>query len=164
MIVEARTKLFTIKPGNNTYTQKDFPNADVNYYNNRYKEILLRTGGAPDGDYTICITVYNEFDEIIGLENCIYHSIRQLSNITLLSPEDNSAPEEENIVFSWVPLPSAKDYSLKIVELIGRQSATDAIRNNRPFSKEITSEHHHFNVLQVKENLQRIKLMPGRFT
>ncbi|MFN3693595.1 MAG: hypothetical protein ACK4UV_01195, partial [Ignavibacterium sp.] len=133
LIVEARTKLFTIKPGNNTYTQKDFPNADVNYYNNRYKEILLRTGGAPDGDYTICITVYNESDEVIGLENCIYHSIRQLSNITLLSPEDNSALEEENIVFSWVPLPSAKEYSLKIVELIGRQSPTEAMRNNRPF-------------------------------
>lgn len=133
LIIEARSKLFTIKPGNNTYTQKDFPNADVNYYNNRYKEILLRTGGAPDGDYTICITVYNEFDEVIGLENCIYHSVRQLSNITLLSPDDNSALSEEPIVFSWVPLPSAKEYSIKIVELIGRQSASVAIKENRPF-------------------------------
>lgn len=133
LIVEARTKLFTIKPGNNTYTQKDFPNADINYYNNRYKEILLRTGGAPDGDYTICITVYNEFDEVIGQENCIYHSVRQLNNITLISPEDNSALTDETIVFSWVPLPAAKEYSLKIVELIGRQSPTDAMRDNRPF-------------------------------
>jgi hypothetical protein len=133
LIVEARTKLFTIKPGNNTYTQKDFPNADVNYYNNRYKEILLRTGGAPDGDYTICITVYNESDEIIGQENCIYHSVRQLSNITLISPDDESVISENEVVFSWVPLPSAKEYSLRIVELLGNQSPLVAMRDNRPF-------------------------------
>ena len=133
LIIEARTKLFTIKPGNNTYTQKDFPNADVSYYNNRYKEILLRTGGAPDGDYKICITVYNEADEVIGLENCIFHSVRQLSNITLISPEDNSSLPQEELVFSWLPLPSAKEYSLKIVELIGKQSPVVAMRDNRPF-------------------------------
>ncbi|MCL6494697.1 MAG: hypothetical protein K6T54_07970, partial [Ignavibacterium sp.] len=133
LIIEARTQVFTIKPGNNTYTQKDFPNADVNYYNNRYKEILLRTGGAPDGDYTICITVYNEFDEVIGQENCIYHSVRQLSNITLISPEDNAVISEGEIVFSWVPLPTATQYSIKIVELIGNQSPLVAMRDNRPF-------------------------------
>lgn len=133
LIVEAKTKLFTIKAGQHTYTQKDFSDADVNFYKTNYKETLLRTGGFPDGDYTICITVYNEDDEVIGMENCIYHSVRTLSSIVLISPDDNSVIEEEQVVFSWVPLPSAKEYSLKIVELIGRQSPTVAMRDNRPF-------------------------------
>lgn len=133
LIVEGRSKTFIIKPGRTTYTYKNFSDADIQYHNNRYKEILLRTGSAPDGDYTICITVYNENDEVIGQENCIYHSIRTLSNIVLNSPEDNSTIEEGTITFSWVPLLNAKEYSLKIVEVIGRQSPTVAMRDNRAF-------------------------------
>ncbi|BDQ02472.1 hypothetical protein [Ignavibacterium sp.] len=133
LIVEARTKIFTIRPGNNTYTQKDFPNADVNYYNNRYKEILLRTGGAPDGDYTICITVYNESDEIIGQENCIFHSVRIAVPITLISPDDDEIVNtEQPILFSWSPLPETQKYNIKIVEVLDGQSPFVAIEQNRP--------------------------------
>ncbi|AFH49851.1 Hypothetical protein IALB_2146 [Ignavibacterium album JCM 16511] len=133
LIVQARTNLFNIKPGNNTYTQKDFPDADVNYYNNRYKEILLRTGGAPDGYYTICITVYNEFDEVIGQENCIYHNIRLAGNINLISPEDDAILDlEQPVLFSWTPLPEAKYYNFKLVEVLMGQSPLVAIEQNRP--------------------------------
>ncbi len=131
LIVEARSKVFTIKPGRTTYSYRDFSDASIRYNNNRYREILLRTGGAPDGDYTICITVYNENDEVIGQENCIYHSVKTLENITLISPFDQ---EELNItmpvVFSWTPLQNAKDYTLKIVEITGRQTPETAMKNN----------------------------------
>jgi len=139
LILEATSKLFTIKPGRNVYTYRDFPNADVRYSNTRYRDIILRTGNAPDGDYTICITVFNEKDEVIAQENCISHSVRTLGNITLISPADGeellNGDEKEfhPIVFSWSPLPNAKEYSLKIVEVLGNQSPQVAIKNNRPF-------------------------------
>uniref|UniRef100_A0A832CYN0 Uncharacterized protein n=1 Tax=Ignavibacterium album TaxID=591197 RepID=A0A832CYN0_9BACT len=134
LIVEAKTKIFTIKAGQHTYTQKDFSDADINFNKTNYKETLLRTGGFPYGDYTICITVYNEADEVIGLENCIYHSVRQLGNISLLSPADGDEIDlEQPIIFSWTPLPDAKEYSLKIVELIGNQSPVVALEQNPPF-------------------------------
>lgn len=134
LIVEGRSKTFTIKPGRTTYTYNDFSDADIQYRNNKYKEILLRTGGAPDGDYTICVTVYNEFDEVIGQENCIYHSVRTIGNISLVMPTDNEQlPENQPIVFSWTPLPNQNEYSLKIVELLGNQNPESAIKNNRAF-------------------------------
>lgn len=133
-IVEVKTKLFTIKRGKNTYTQKDFSDADVNFHKNNYKETLLRTGGFPEGDYTICVEVYSEDGDVIGIENCIYHSVRQLGNISLLTPADGDETNpEQPVIFSWTPLPDAKEYSLKVVELIGNQSPETALQQNPPF-------------------------------
>ena len=133
-IVKGQSKLFVIKPGRNSYTYKDFSDADIRYNNTKYKEILLRTGSVPDGDYTICVEVYNENGDLIGIENCIYHSVRQLGNISLLSPADGDEIDlEQPIIFSWTPLPDAKEYSLKIVELIGNQSPVTALEQNPPF-------------------------------
>lgn len=134
IIVEGQSKTILIKAGRGTYTYKDFSDADIRYSNNKYKEILLRTGGAPEGDYTICVTVYSEEGDVIGLENCVYHSVRQLGNISLLSPADGEESfTDQPIVFSWTPLPDSKEYSLKIVELIGNQSPENAIQQNPPF-------------------------------
>lgn len=136
LIVEARSKVFTIKPGRTTYGYRDLNDASISYNNNHYREILLRTGGLPDGEYTICITVYNENDEIIGQENCIYHTVKTLGNISLISPANE---EELNnklpIIFSWTPLPNVQNYTLKIVEVIGRQTPEIAINNNPAFFK-----------------------------
>ena len=133
-IVEGQSKTFLIKAGRSTYTYKDFSDADIRYNNNRYKEILLRTGGAPEGDYTVCVTVFSEEGDVIGLENCIYHSVRQLGNISLLTPADGDQTKSgQSTVFSWTPLPDAGEYSLKIVELIGNQSPEMAIQQNPPF-------------------------------
>ncbi len=133
-IVEGQSKPFIIKAGGNTYTYKDFSDADIRYSNNKYKEILLRTGGAPEGDYTICVEVFSEEGDLIGIENCIYHSVRQLGNISLLTPADGDETNpDQPIIFSWTPLPDAKEYSLKVVELIGNQSPESALQQNPPF-------------------------------
>lgn len=133
-IVEGQSKPFIIKAGRNSYTYKDFSDADIRYSNNKYKEIFLRTGSAPEGDYTICVTVYNEVGDVIGIENCIFHSVRQLGNISLLTPADgDEISSDQAVVFSWTPLPDAKEYSIKIVELIGNQPPESAIQQNHPF-------------------------------
>ena len=77
LIVFAKSKIIKLKPGRQTFSQKDFVNPEINYYNEKFKQALIRTSQAPEGDYIICLTVYNEADEVIGFENCIYHSIRK---------------------------------------------------------------------------------------
>ncbi len=69
LIIEGKSKVFTIKPGRTNYTYNDFSGAEVKYNNGKYKEIILRTGNAPEGSYTICVTAFEESGEIAGMEN-----------------------------------------------------------------------------------------------
>jgi len=134
LIIEGKSKVFTIKPGRTNYTYNDFSGAEVKYNNGKYKEVILRTGNAPEGSYTICVTAFEESGEIAGMENCIMQTVQQLGSISLISPEDGAKINpDQPLIFSWTPLQGAKDYSLKIVELKGDQSPDLAMKNNLSF-------------------------------
>ncbi|MBL8016472.1 MAG: hypothetical protein JNK43_04315, partial [Ignavibacteria bacterium] len=97
LIIEGKTKKFTIKPGRTSYKYSDFPGAEIKYNNGKYKEIILRTGNAPEGIYTICVTAYNESGEVVGQENCITQQVQQLGSITLISPEDKAEIDPDTL-------------------------------------------------------------------
>lgn len=139
LIIEGKSKVFTIKPGRNTYKYNDFSGAEVKYNNGKYKEIILRTGNAPEGSYTICVTAFDESGTEVGRENCITQIVQQLGSITLLTPgEGEEIDPKIPINFTWTPLPGAKEYKLRIVELKGDQSPEVAFRTNQPiFEKEL---------------------------
>lgn len=139
LIIEGTSKMFTIKPGTTKYKYSDFSNAEVKYNNGKYKEIIIRTGNAPDGNYTLCVTAFEETGDIAGQENCIIQSVKQLGSISLISPEDGAEINpEQPIIFNWTPLPKGGPYTLRIVELKGSQSPDDAFRSNKPiFEKEL---------------------------
>lgn len=144
LIIEGKSKVFTIKPGKTNYKYNDFSGAEIKYNNGKYKEIILRTGNAPEGSYTICVTAIEENGEIAGIENCIMQQVRQLESISLVSPEDKAEIDPDTLpglVFTWTPLPGAKEpYKLKIVELKGDQSPEVAFRTNPPIiEKELRS-------------------------
>lgn len=135
LIIEGKSKVFTIKPGRTSYKYNDFSGAEVKYNNGKYKEIILRTGNAPEGSYTMCITANDESGNEVGRENCIMQNVQQLGSITLISPEDNIEIDPDTLpglMFSWTPLPKGGPYSLRIVELKGDQSPDVAIKENRP--------------------------------
>lgn len=139
LIVEGTSKVFTVKPGTTKYKYSDFSNAEVKYNNGKYKEIILRTGNAPEGSYTVCVTAFEETGDIAGQENCIIQSVKQLGSISLISPEDGAEINpEQPIIFNWTPLPKGGPYTLRIVELKGSQSPDDAFRSNQAiFEKEL---------------------------
>ena len=143
LIIEGKSKVFTVKPGRTNYTYNDFSGAEVKYNNGKYKEVILRTGNAPEGSYTICVTAFEESGEIAGMENCITQTVQQLGSITLISPENGAELDPDTLpglVFSWTPLPNGGPYSLRIVELKGDQSPEVAFRTNPPiFEKEYKS-------------------------
>jgi len=135
LIIEGKSKVFTVKPGRTNYTYNDFSGAEVKYNNGKYKEIILRTGNAPEGSYTICVTAFEESGEIAGMENCITQTVQQMGSITLILPENGAELDPDTLpglVFSWTPLPKGGPYSLRIVELKGDQSPDVAIKENRP--------------------------------
>lgn len=154
LIIEAKSKPFTIKPGTTKYKHTDFSSAEIKYNNGKYKEILMRTGNAPEGNYTICVTAYNESGEVIGQENCITQQVQQLGSITLISPSDGEELDPDTLpglTFSWTPLPKADIYKLRIVELKGDQSPEVALRTNQPiFEKELKTTSTHVAPSQVK--------------
>ncbi|MCI0715524.1 MAG: hypothetical protein L0Y77_04275 [Chlorobi bacterium] len=132
LIIEGKSKVFTLKPGRSNYKYNNFSNAEVKYNNSKYKEIILRTGNAPEGTYTICVTAYTEQGEIAGLENCIIQPVQEAGSITLLSPADGEEIDtEQPLIFTWTILPKAKDYTLKIVEIRTGQSPDAAMKENR---------------------------------
>lgn len=135
LIIEGKSKVFTIKPGRTSYKYSDFSNAEVKYNNGKYKEILLRTGNAPEGTYSICVTAYEESGEVAGQENCITQNVQQLGSLSLISPSDGEEIDPDTLpglTFMWAPLPKGGPYSLKIVELKGQESPDVAIMNGRP--------------------------------
>jgi len=135
LIIEGKSKVFTLKPGRSTYKYNDFSNAEVKYNNGKYKEIILRTGNAPEGSYTICVTAFDEGGTEIGRENCIMQSVQQMGGITLLTPGDGEEIDPDTLpglMFTWTPLPKGGPYSLRIVELKGSESKEEGIRANRP--------------------------------
>jgi len=141
LIIEGKTKVFTIKPGRSTYKYNDFSGAEIKYNNGKYKEIILRTGNAPEGSYTICVTAFDESGTEVGREYCITQTVQQIGSITLLTPGDGEEIDPKMpINFTWTPLPGAKEYTLRIVELKGDQSPEVALRTNQPiFEKELRS-------------------------
>ncbi|MBE2256154.1 MAG: hypothetical protein IAE65_08135, partial [Ignavibacteria bacterium] len=69
-----------------------YPNADQ-----RFKDALMRKGKLPNGDYTICVYAKETgSNEEIG-NDCLEHSVEvdQESEITLLTPENNSSIEPD---------------------------------------------------------------------
>jgi len=135
MIVDGQSKLFNLPVGEKNYGYNDFKDGTVNWINKELQTILLRTGNAPSGNYTICVTAFNEEGEIVGQENCIEQSIELTfqQEITLITPVDEEKVNlKENLTFSWTPMsPLPKEgYILKAVEINGNQSVQEAISKN----------------------------------
>ncbi|MBK8549528.1 MAG: hypothetical protein IPL53_00155 [Ignavibacteria bacterium] len=121
-----------IKTGRSNYKYNDFSGAEVKYNNGKYKEIILRTGNAPEGNYTICVTALDESGTEVGRENCIIQSVVQMGSITLLTPGDGEEIDPKMpIMFTWTPLTKGGPYSLRIVEIKGDQSPEVAMKQNR---------------------------------
>jgi hypothetical protein len=144
-LVEGQTKLFTIKgKEKKDYQYEDFKTGSVNWFPKKvdYKEIITKTGTAPEGTYTICILAKNESGDIVGMENCIIQPIILTANseIILVSPDNDATIEDPSPLFIWSPpMPAPKthdNYDLKIVELQKGQSLEDAIKRNTVFFEE----------------------------
>jgi len=126
---------------NQKMSYQDFKTGTVNWINKKYEEPIIRTGTAPSGTYTICMTAKNEQGDVVGMENCIIQvvDIKTEAEITLISPTDREQIKDSKSGLSFVwspPMPPPKGqvkYTLKIVELLGNQSGEEGMKKNSAF-------------------------------
>lgn len=89
-IVDANTKVFSLKPGITVVLPANISPIQIIEKNKKYEDCIKYTGGLPTGDYDICLTVYNaDNNEVLGTE-CINHSVEIVSGIELLLPENKA--------------------------------------------------------------------------
>src|SRR4030095_15687413 len=136
-IVEGKSSSFVLKAlETRTFTPNNIGSTDVKWKNNKYKEIILRTGTAPSGNYTICVYAKSEPTGSGVGSDCKEKKVEITSQITLISPDNGSVITEKNPAFTLLPPPGALKnitYSLKIVEILGGPSPAEAISKNTAF-------------------------------
>lgn len=135
-ILNATSQNFTIYPGKRYITSADVGNVNVHYLNEEIKNIIKKTGSVPSGFYTICVKAIqaNTQEQIIG-STCIEQNVNHYTPPTIISPSDKAKVYEELPVFNWLPPTPIKTnqkvrYTIKIVEILYRQSAVDAMQSN----------------------------------
>jgi hypothetical protein len=133
-VADGTSGVITLPRGRKTITYDDVKRGGtVNFKAGKWRDAFTRTGNAPSGDYTICITVKSEAGDELG-KDCIQQQVQITSPPTLISPADgDTLPEGQPLIFTWLPpAPASSDetYELKIVEVQGNQSPEEAMKKN----------------------------------
>ena len=138
LIATGQTMTFEVKRGTTNFKVSDLPSVpNINYLSKdpKYKQSFVNTGGAPHGDYKICISLKRTNNEVTA-EDCIDQKITGGDAPQLIAPGNDSELEIENPVFTWMHIKSPgsnQTYSLKIVELKGGESPENAMLRNKAF-------------------------------
>ncbi len=134
-LVDGKTGLFTLKANESrTISGSNIPGGgSYSWQNKKFQEAMVRSGNAPSGNYTICVYAESESGAPLG-QDCFRQNIALMSPPTLISPADGaSIAQGQTPLFTWIPsAPSQQGtiYTIRIVEVLGNQSANDAIIKN----------------------------------
>ncbi|MDW8272292.1 MAG: hypothetical protein RML15_07805 [Bacteroidota bacterium] len=135
-VVNTRSAVITLKPGPTQLTANQLEPIKLIRVHPKYRELYLRTGEVPSGNYTACAYVRSaDTDEELG-SDCFEQSIQRTSPPILVQPRDgDTIPSESRPVFTWLPptpIPPGVTvtYTLRIVEMLGRQTPFDAMLRN----------------------------------
>lgn len=155
-IADAITGTFTLPPGMKVVTAGDIKPIKVNETNPKYEDVVKNVGTVPNGSYDICVYVMDAETNTELASDCISTEVLNLSQVELLSPEDNFLTRDfsdtsaavkfelydkkmaAQMQFSWLP-PSPISagqritYKLKIAQMYGMQSPYDAMQSNPLF-------------------------------
>lgn len=178
-IIEATSSVINLPPGTKSVNGRDLGPFTISESNNRYKNILMNTGGLPSGNYNICVAVFAAMDGRQIATDCISVAVENFNRMELVSPLDhevlggipgddkgNQKNKKTNappaIIFSWLPPvpipPGARiSYRLKLVEIISYQSVYSAMASNPKY----------FQSLKLSSTILRYpvaakQLMPGK--
>lgn len=141
IIADARSKEFVVQPGSYVVTGRDVQPVDVDEYDKRYYDALLRTGTVPTGEYKVCCEAIDvETGAIVG-SDCKYVTVSRLSVPILISPPDESEVVEKYPVFTWMAsVPPVQgqviNYEITIAEVFGTQTGQDAVARNPAWFKQ----------------------------
>jgi hypothetical protein len=140
LIVTATTSTFTLTPGPRVFTPQSINAAapiQVQWTNQKIRDAVSATGHFPTGQYSACVEIQlvsgNGFRSLTT--DCINVTVELTSPPMLVSPPTGTSVELKYPIFTWTPpvplSPRTRvQYTLKIVELLGRQTAGAAMQTN----------------------------------
>jgi hypothetical protein len=106
-------------------------------YDQKIKPIALTTNAIPEGQYQVCISVFDRYGNNIttGVEYCTTIYIMIPDPPTLISPVGDETISSEFPVFTWTPVTNIQPgaivkYKLKICPVFEGQSPRTAIESN----------------------------------
>jgi len=135
LIATGTSNIFTLNPGIKKIDTKELSSLSFSYPNPdpKYKESIIRTGGVPNGDYEICISVKLSNSNDDAGSNCLRHSVEKSLPISLINPDNGNEIPSGISIFTWMhmknPGSNAK-YKIVIVEVLGNQTPELAISSN----------------------------------
>ncbi len=139
LIADAQTRVFDLPPSRTPLriTGSFVQPVKVNKSDPHYESIVKNTGTVPSGEYFICVSVVDASSSAVFSEACLVQNVEQLSPPVLVQPTDESTVLDSLPSFSWLPpspVPATMQlrYKLKIVEVLGTQSAQQAMLANPP--------------------------------
>lgn len=138
LIATGQTMTFEVKKGTTNFKVSDLPRVpDVNYLSKdpKYKTSFMNTGGAPPGDYKICVELRYTDNTVAG-DECIEQKVIGGDAPQLISPRNEEELKMDNPVFTWMHMKSPgsnQTYTLRIVELKGDESPENAMLKNKAF-------------------------------
>jgi hypothetical protein len=140
LIVTATTSTFTLNGGTRVFTSQSINAAapvQVQWTNQKIRDAVSATGQFPTGQYSACVEIF-----IISgngtrslATDCINVTVEVTSPPMLVSPATGTSVELKYPIFTWTPpvpvSPRTRvQYTLKMVELHGRQTAGAAMQTN----------------------------------
>ena len=140
-VVNAESKIFDLPPGTHILDGNQLSPIKVNSSREPYKKIVIATGTVPSGEYEVCVYVKAAGTGIVLGHDCYSTRIEQVTPSIPVFPGDGDRVEDLYPTFVWtppVPVPPQLQprYTLRIVEIIGRQTPYDAMLSNPAFFKQ----------------------------
>jgi len=137
LIATGQTMTFEVRTGTTNFKVSDLPRVpDINYLSKdpKYKQSFMNTGGAPPGDYKICVELRKTDNSVAG-EDCFDQKIMGGDAPQLISPRNEEELNNDNPIFTWMHMKAGSDqtYTLRIVELKGKASPENAMLKNKAF-------------------------------
>ncbi len=140
-IADGTSRAFDVPRGSTTVSASDI--SPIDYSGDpAYDDIIRATGTVPAGTYTICVYAIDPVTgDTLGRDCSSSHVVLNVTPPQLIAPGNDDSVRTPVPLFSWSPVaPYASlidvSYSLKIVEVVGRQSAYDAVQSNPPWFSE----------------------------
>lgn len=90
LIVDVSTSVFNLPGGSKRVRAADVGTITINQKNSNYQSVINRLSALPNGSYEICIEVIDaNSNSILGV-SCITQEVLNLSQVTLMYPEDQA--------------------------------------------------------------------------
>lgn len=141
LVASGLSATFTIPPGQSIVNPSDI--SPIDYTSDQgYESAMKPTGKVPADQYSLCIfAIDTKTKDTLGFDCVNHHVVVNVTPPQLVSPANNSSLTVSLPHFTWTPISPATSaikitYRLKIVEVIGRQSAVDAMKSNPAWFEE----------------------------